>query len=321
MNLSSQLQGHLWTIGLAGKNILFPPHIPEASFRWSAHVKSAEGEPVLITGELTEVDFARPDTLVLLVHGLGGSAHSAYMLDAARQCTRLGWSSLRISLRGVDSPSNDIYHAGLTADLHQLLLHPSLKKWRRIFVVGFSLGGHLAMKMSTESELDPRVQKIAAVCAPIDLVNVIHHIDSPDAWFYREYVLSSLKRHHHELVRRGHGIAPDYKVRRVHKLRDFDAFVIATRYGFASPEDYYQSQSVASRLDDIAVPLLYVGAESDPMIPSDNCKAALACTSVDTLEVRWLDRGGHVFIPDDVSLGFGGDSGVIPQILEWFELD
>lgn len=318
MSVVSRIRGHLWTLGPAVRWMIQPPQ-PSTQHRWSATLEDERGRPIEITGELMEVDTgAHEDTLVVMIHGLGGSAHSHYLVDAAMQCAERGWSSLRISLRGVDSSTQDIYHAGLTHDLRALLAHDSLARWKHLFLVGYSLGGHMVTRYATEQDRDPRVRGVCALCAPLDLSNVIHHIDSPRAWLYREYVLGALREHHARMVAHGQGVAPHFKVKRVKKLREFDALVIAPRYGFASPEAYYQEVGVQSRIEQIALPLLYVGSVADPMIPSEMGRRVLARAPSDLVDIRWLDDGGHVYFPPGRDLGLGDDLGVIPQVLQWF---
>lgn len=52
--------------------------------------------------------------------------------------------------------------------------------------------------------------------------------------------------------------------------------------------DVYDARASASaRSHELAIPALYIGATHDPVVP------ALARAN-DALEVRWVDRGGHV---------------------------
>ncbi len=312
-----RIKGHLWTVGPVAQYTLRPPSVPGTK-PFAAHITDERGEPITLTGQLHEVDGELDDTLVILVHGLGGSADSFYMLDAQRECAQRGWSTLRLSLRGVESTTQDIYHAGLTHDLHQLLADEQLSCWRRIFIAGYSLGGHMTMRLTTDG-VDERVRAACALCAPVDLASVIHHIDAPRAVLYREYVLRSLKAHHDELIAHGKGIAPRFRVQRLHRLREFDALVIAPRFGFDSPEHYYQSVGVANVIEQVSIPLLYIGSTPDPMIPTSSSVDVLDRAPRGLVDVRWVEQGGHVYFPPAQDLGFGQDLGVIPQMLSWFE--
>ena len=56
-------------------------------------------------------------TIVIIVHGLGGSATSYYARKAAVAAAEAGLDSLRLNLRGADRGGGDYYHAGLIEDL------------------------------------------------------------------------------------------------------------------------------------------------------------------------------------------------------------
>lgn len=177
--------GHLWTIGPRLRHSVRPLPCPEPR-PWETTVEDARTGTVRLTGRLREVPGA--DELVMLVHGLGGSTESHYMPRGASAAEQAGLSCLRLNLRGSDRRGDDYYHAGQTADLHAALASPELKPYRRLYVLGYSLGGHVALRLAAE-EADPRLAAVAAVCAPIDLARSQLELDSPAAWVYRRYLL------------------------------------------------------------------------------------------------------------------------------------
>ena len=309
--------GHLWTVAPVALERMRPLRAPEGTRRWRALVRDERGGELPMVGALCERS-ARD--LVVLVHGLGGSAESGYMVEAAGVAAERGWSSLRLSLRGVGpGGACDIYHAGLTRDLHGVLADPELERFERVAIIGYSLGGHMVMRAASEGRLDERVRALCAVSAPIDLSETIHHIDALKQAPYREYILSALRAHHAEMVRRGGGIAPQFRLKRVHTLRGFDALVIAPRFGFRSPQAYYEAVSASRRLHEVNRPLLYVGSRSDPMVPEASCRRALKRGSAQ-VEARWVSRGGHVRFPSDLDLGERDEGlGLTSQLLAWAE--
>ena len=54
----------------------------------------------------------------------------------------------------------------------------------------------------------------------------------------------------------------------------------------------------------------------DPMLPLSVLQPSLSQVP-DHLEVRWLDRGGHVGFPDPVDLGMDAPATVESQVLAW----
>ena len=300
--------GHFWTIWpLFDRRLRPPPETPGEP--WTTDIHDPEVGQIRLTGSLLVVD---DDALIVLVHGLGGSIDSSYMGAAARTARDLGVSSLRLNLRGADRRGGDFYHAGLSSDLGQVLRSPELAGFGRIFIAGFSLGGHLSLRFATEVE-DPRVRAVAAVCSPLDLERSVEHIDRPANWIYRRYLLRGLldmaQNHQGEMP------APLDELRRVRRIRDWDRATVVRRFGFASAEDYYRRAGVGRRLDQLRRPSLLVVARHDPMVPEPSVTAALP--GPDSLRVEWVDRGGHIGFPSDVDLGMSGPVGVHGQVLSW----
>src|SRR5690349_10408712 len=147
------LQGHLWTIRPWLLHVLRPRAAP-ASVPWSAVVDDPRVGPVRLSGLHVARTGAR--AIVVIVHGLGGDVSGHYMIGAAAAADRAGLASLRLNLRGADGSGDDFYNAGLTEDLRAAIASPALAGYPSIYVLGYSLGGHLTLRYATES-IDARV--------------------------------------------------------------------------------------------------------------------------------------------------------------------
>jgi predicted alpha/beta-fold hydrolase len=295
---------------------------PAGDAPWSTIVpdpRSPSRPPVKLAGALGG---PRSDELFLLVHGLGGEADSPYMIAAASSLQAHGFATLRMSMRGAGRSEADYYHAGLASDLLSVLADPSLAAYRRIFVVGFSLGGHVSMHLSFLPERDnriaasndriaasdDRIAAIIAICAPLDLERNVIELDTPSGWIYRRHVLNGLAKIHAKLH--------PGQARRFATIREWDAATIVPRWGFESPEQYWRSQAAGPRLREARVPILYIGCESDPMVPAVTVSPHLQRAG-STIDIRWVRRGGHVGFPRNIDLGLPGELGLIEQILSW----
>ena len=258
-----------------------------------------------------------PERLVVLVHGLGGCTESLYMLRAATCAqSHYGLSSLRVDMRGADRQGADIYHAGLISDLHHLLANERLAGFREIFIIGFSVGGHVVLRYATEFP-DPRIAAVASVCGPVDLAATVEDFDRPANWPYRRYILTGLKDLY-RAVARSHGLMESLdEIEAVKMLRQWDSLTVVPRFGFNSVDDYYSSSSVCFRLQELKVPALLVAAEGDPMVTSRSIRTGLARAAPHELEVRWMSRGGHVGFPSALDLGVEGELGLDPQVQGW----
>ncbi|MCX4239867.1 alpha/beta fold hydrolase [Paraliomyxa miuraensis] len=283
------VEGHWWTVASAVAARLRPVPIPQSS-SWSTWVDDPRLGPVRLHGRLHE---GGASTLLLVVHGLGGEPDSPYCRRITPLAEQRGWACLRLALRGSSGDGEDLYHAGLGSDLTHALADPTLQRYDRVLVLGFSLGGHLALRMGLAP--DPRVVGIAAISSPLDLALGCRAIDRRSAWLYRRHVLSGLKRgYRRTAARRALASAVD-EVVRVRTLREWDRLAVVPRFGFGDVEAYHRSQSVGPRLGELKVPGLYVGMRHDPMVPRWTVEPSLS-TDLRSLDVRWLD-GGHVAAP------------------------
>ena len=306
------LNGHLWTVGPRLAAALRPPPAPP-SRGWETLLDDPRVGRVRLTGRLTEP--AGAERLVLLVHGLGGSAESPYMRHAAHVAASLGLAALRLNLRGADRLGEDFYHAGLTVDLDAACASPDLARYASLLVLGASLGGHLALWWVL-GQAPPRVERVAALCTPLDLALSQRSIDRPERWLYRRYVLRSISEIYAEVAARRPVPTPVERVRRVRTIREWDDLTVAPRFGFADAADYYARVSVAPRLGELAVPALLVLAEGDPMVPAETVRPALA-PPPPRLTVRWAATGGHVGFPRQADLGLSVLRGVVPPVVGW----
>lgn len=304
------MRGHYWTFRPYLTSLARRPRAPATQ-----HVRVILDDPrmgeVKVTGRLTHVG----EDLVVIIHGLGGSHRSYYAVQAAAAATRLGLSSLRVDLRGADRTGDDFYHAGLTVDLHAILASPRLAAYRHIHLLGFSLGGHVALRAATES-LDPRVTAVAAVCPPMDLAAGVAIIDQPRGALYRRHVLSGLKDIYAQVARRGRPVPiSPAEARTIRHIREWDERIVAPHHGFAGADDYWAKTSVGPILDDVKPPALVVTAEDDPMVATSTVRPWVK--RAQNLRSVFVKRGGHVGFPDDTDLGLGHRGEVDQQVLTW----
>lgn len=244
--------------------------------------------------------------IVVLVHGLGGDVGSHYMIGAARAAYAANLSSLRVNLRGADFSGDDFYHAGLVSDLEAVLRSTRLTRYDRIYVLGFSLGGHLALR-AAEGKLDPRVVSVAAICPPLDLDRSATFIDSPEAWMYRSYVLKNLVEQYAPVAKKRHLAPSAEEAAQIRSIRVWDQKIVAPRWGFASAEHYYAMASAGPHLEELTVPSLLVVGEEDPMVPPSTIDPILAKHRSEKLVVRRVAGAGHIGFPDAID----------PEILAW----
>lgn len=304
-------KGHFWTLGPFIRHNLLPPRAPESQ-PWETSLEDRVLGAIQLSGRLTQIEGS--DTIVVIVHGLGGSAESYYARRAALAAARARIDSLRLNLRGADRCGVDYYHAGLVEDLEAALKSKALESHDDILLLGFSLGGNMVLRYLGDQP-DPRVRAAAAICSPIDLARSARAIDQPRGAFYRRHVLRALKDIYRSVAARREVHLPLREVARIDTIEQWDERIIAPRHGFSGAEDYWAKTSACNVLGDIRAPTLFVAAEHDPMVRID----ALQPWLQDATRLRSIitERGGHVGFPHKMDLGLGHGGTVEDQVIQW----
>ncbi len=257
-----------------------------------------------ITGVLSTEREGAP--LLVLVHGLGGSVSSPYMPRLARHARNLGFDTLALNLRGADRKGDDIYHAGLTADLDTALRSRALDGYTRIVLLGCSMGGHVTLRWAL-SPTDARVRAIGTLCAPLDLEQGTRDIDAPMRALYRNHVLMALKEIYTAAHARSRVPADLARVDGARTMRQWDELAVVPRFGFESVEHYWRETQVAPHMVRLALPTRLVLSKHDPMVLSRTLAKYLRQLPPH-VEVDCVD-GGH--------LGFGLRSRAEDVLLRW----
>lgn len=310
--LLSELHGHAYTIGprfLYGRGLTPPP-----TKRWQTTCLE-QGRSITLSGLYSEHESA--DTLVIVMHGCGGKPTSHYAVLAAHHFYGRGISVLRLAWRGADLDGEDIYHAAQTADVHAAIACPTFARYRRIWLLGYSLGGHCCLHVAHESR-EPRVSAVATVCPVLHLMQTNAAIDAPERLLYRRYVLDGLRESYLAYAARANDTSVVPHVRKASTFRAYDALTVVPRYGFASVDDYYTRACASQIVGRIERPTLVVCARRDPMLPwqiADTVRRSFS----PAITFRWAERGGHAGFPRDLDLGEAGPLGLEAQVYTWLE--
>ncbi len=236
-------------------------------------------------------DVAGATTVVIIVPGITGTAWSPYCARAAGAARRAGCAHLRIGMRGTDKSGEDLWHGGLSDDVHAAIAMPELRRFARVVLLGYSVGGHVALRAAAEP-IDSRVGAVAALCPPLDLDLGTRLFDEIERRIYRRHILACLDDIYAATAARRSLPVPPEVVRAATSSRERDALAIAPRFGFRSAEDYYARASAAPRLPHLRVPALVVATREDPIVPPRAIVPALAAAG-SAVETRWI-HGGHL---------------------------
>lgn len=306
--------GHVATVSGFARGVVRPEREPGGEPFRTAIRDTRHGEVPLL-GHLAN---GAARSVVIVVHGMGGLISSPYAVRMARAAVEAGHAALRIHLRGAGGDGADLYHAGLGDDVAQLVRVAELARYERIAVVGYSLGGHIALRHAADGPHDPRLAAVVSVCPPIDLERGTRAIQRVDRRPYQEFVLRSLRKQLREVRTRHPARYGTIRPEAIRTIRDWDEHVICPRFGFESLEAFYRDEAAGPRLGAIRVPTLLVVADRDPMIAVDTVAPWLGSASGEVTIVR-KRRGGHVAFPPDVGLLEERGATIEHEIVRWID--
>ena len=274
---------------------------------WRSHPELRRQQLELPDGDATAVDWlvagdALPVTAPLLVilHGLEGSAESSYARMLMEAALVKGWRSCVLHFRDCGDYRNRLprrYHAGETNDLQYFLetlqeTPESAENSGPVVAVGYSLGGNVLLKYLGEAGDDTLLRAATAVCVPLNLHECADALNIGFSKIYQRYLLKRMK----ESVTRkfdSHTAAFDWnKAMGARTFAEFDDWVTAPLHGFKNMKDYYDRCSSMHFLKDIERATLVINALDDPFMTRDVIPADDQLSEFVILEVA--ESGGHV---------------------------
>jgi predicted alpha/beta-fold hydrolase len=159
-----------------------------------------------------------------------------------------------------------------------------------IFLVGFSLGGNVVMKLA--GELGNRgpalLNGVCGVSTPLDLAACARRLAAPENRLYEKRFVNRMRA---RLSATGRYEPRDLAGLR--SIREIDDRITAPSFGFGTAENYYRTQSALQYLDAIRVPTLFIQAQDDRLIPFDVFSTP-ALRANPLIELRATESGGHL---------------------------
>ena len=233
---------------------------------------------------------------ILLLHGLGGDAHSPYMRRLAFILSQSGWRVFRMNHRGAGDGcgmARGLYHAGRSEDVCAAVGHIEQKYPDTItLAVGFSLSGNMVLKLAGENpgQLPTSLRAILAVCPPIDLALCARTIIQPRNRIYDRRFVRLLKANVRERARELDAFSK-YDLSEIKNLYQFDDQITAPASGFQDAKAYYKACSAKHYWAGINLPTLVIASDDDPFIPKETFKNIPENTAV---TLHMTKGGGHL---------------------------
>lgn len=256
-------------------------------------VPVSDGDQIVLHEDETPV----AERIVVLLHGLNGSAQSPYVLRIAAKLRQRGFHVVRVDLRG-HGEGMDLAqkpgHAGRSDDVAAILKYLSINHPQAKFdLVGISLGGNIALKMLGEMNDESRearrlVRAAVVVCPPIDLVASSTHMLQPQSRLYSRAFVKKLIKLLRRRARQGMTIPFPSPLPKT--VWDFDDRVTAPLSGFRDATEYYEQSSASRVLDHVTTPTLLIASQDDPIVPGSIFQRDFP----ENMTVCLPQHGGHV---------------------------
>jgi len=295
-------------------------YLPVGDYPYRARqhrVELADGDQLVLHDDCP-ADWQPGDRAALLIHGLAGCHTSGYMRRISRKLADRGVRAFRMDLRGCgagEALARMPYHSGRSEDAARALTAiADMAPNSPVTLVGFSLGGNIALKLAGELEDRPcaHLERVMAVCPPSDLAACSRQIQLRRNRPYDRYFVKRLL----EQLDSRRRVVPDAHdstfPRLPRTLWEFDNGFTAVVCGFGTADDYYARASSLPLIERIQLPTLILAARNDPMIPPGPLESLRLPPSV---HLHMSDCGGH--------LGFVGRGGIDPdrRWMDWRVVD
>jgi len=240
----------------------------------------------------------RDTPVIVIVHGLEGSADSYYVKGIAEKAFHRGFHVVRLNQRncgGTEKLTPTLYNSAMSGDYRAVFEElASVDGFERIFFAGYSMGGNLVTKMAGEygDDVPEALLGVCSVCPAIDLSACADALERKDNILYQRHFVKGLMTRYACKVQ----IFPDRYPRNgfgpIRTVREFDDAITAPCFGFRGAEEYYEAAGAKRVVAQVRVPMLMITAEDDPFVPYVSFLAA-GVEKNPCIQFLAPEHGGH----------------------------
>ncbi len=252
------------------------------------------GDDVRLLADLSRHDDEVRD-LAVMIHGWEGSADSLYLLSCGSRLFDAGLDVLRLNLRDhgpTHHLNRELFNStrldevvGAICSAANTIAH------RRLFLVGFSLGGNFALRVALRApEAGLALDRVVAVCPVLDPVATNDNLHT-GWWVYHHYFhrkwSRSLRTKLHHFPELAYGdVLPQLRT-----LGAMNEYFVARFTEFSTTRDYLEGYALTGpRLRHLAVPSHLITSRDDPVCLVDDLHKIDAS---DALQIEITEHGGH----------------------------
>lgn len=295
--LQSKFQPSYWIFRNAHVSTIFASLIR----RWIPRVKFQRERVDTPDGDFLDLDWSQngSENLVVVLAGLEGKSNSLYSRSAIRYFNENGWDALAMNYRGCSGEPNRKlrgYHMGASDDVKFTINHVLQKyNYKKIIIIGYSLGGNLALKyVGEEAENLPKeIKATISFSVPMDIQASDERLNKWYNWHYLKWFMLPLnykanrkKKQFPEALQtyQGYFMSGNFVY--------FDTHFTAPANGYNDVVTYWESSSCIPVLEKIKIPSLIISSTDDTFI-SERCYPYEAAKNNENLYLETPKHGGH----------------------------
>ncbi|MFD1294135.1 YheT family hydrolase [Lutibacter holmesii] len=251
--------------------------------------------------DFLDIDFSLvpSNTLVIALHGLEGSSNSKYIVSLVNHLNQHNIACAAINFRGCSGEDNNhlhSYHSGKTDDVSTILNYIlNTYTFKNIILVGYSMGGNIALKYLGENSFIPfEVKGGIAISVPCDLEGSSNALAKTENTIYMKRFLRTLKKKSIEKLEKFPNSNLDLSaITTAQNFAEFDGAVTAPLFGFKNAQDYWTQSSSKAFLPAIKLPTFIINALDDTFL-SKSCFPFEIAKNHKQITLETPKYGGHV---------------------------
>lgn len=250
-------------------------------------------------GDFLDLDWIRNGNrrLMVLSHGLEGSADRHYIKRPALFFSQRGWDILAWNNRSCSGEMNRLprfYHHGATEDIAAVIDQGLKGNYDEIVLMGYSMGGGMQQKYLGERNPDPRIKGAISFSVPC---NVQESAEMLKEGFNRIYENKFIVKLREKILTKSELIDLPVDIEVIRKVKNFreldENFTLKVHPEYRDANDFYARITSDQFLPNIKIPLLIVNALNDPMLGA-KCYPIKLAESSKNIFLEMPKRGGHV---------------------------
>ena len=252
-------------------------------------------------GDFLDLDWSRKGSkkLILILAGLEGKSRSIYSKAAFHYFNKNQWDAVCMNYRGCSGEPNRLlngYHMGASDDV-KFTIEYILEKYQyeEIVLIGYSLGGNLALKYIGEEgqDIPKEVKASISFSVPMNLEQSNARLSKWYNWHYLKYFMLTLNYKANRKKRQYPKALSSYRGFFMSgSFTYFDTHFTAPANGYQTVQEYWKKSSAKPHLKNIKIPSLIVNTKNDTFI-SEQCYPYDDARENPNLYLELAEKGGH----------------------------